>query len=286
MAKWLDQVLGFVNKFIYEPLAYQANEIFEAQELMQEFGMFPPAVPNRMDCAPSIEGILESSVDSFRKGTRAIKSVERANIGQAFKRGAKAGAFSATVILGVGKKLLDDTAKAQACMNAQDEQHAKDNAEYEQQVLDLVGELRSNRLTPAQELQQRKDDYIRVTNERGARGQVGITWWEYNAIIDKGLDPMSPFALDSIPRSELCPHGRYNPSASIGRAENDNAYRDVEKDSNEDWRVSNNSDRYTATYCNDTHCGTGEWDKDTGEVDSWGCSRDEADNNGGHCAKP
>ncbi len=58
--------------------------------------------------------------------------------------------------------------------------------------------------------------YNKNEEDRHKNGLGGITCWEYDAILDQGLDPTQPGGLTNVENSVLCPHGGRNNSQGYG----------------------------------------------------------------------
>lgn len=286
MLRWLQEsMFSWLKKSVYEPLAAQAKDIWDAQEELNQLGVMPAPLPNRMDCAPSVEGILAATCDGFKKGRLGIKAAEKLTIAELLPK-TRVTNFAWGSILTVSKKLAEDTAAAQRCMDEQDERYKKEMEEYIDQVKSVADEMRAEPIIHAKTLQEKQAEYQHVTTERGRKGMVGITWWEFEAMLNKGLDPINPVSLYYIPKSDLCPHGRYEAGAPIpsGSSYSPGQYdKDVDRD-------SHNADRtyeVTTTICaGDSTCNSADHYSDNTMSASWECDRADAEQNGGTCPRP
>jgi len=88
-------------------------------------------------------------------------------------------------------------------------------------ISDGVGGLEQAKATPItpaykQGTEAYAIEYNRVCTERHNKGMVGITTWEYEAILSQGLNPSEPGGLANVENSALCPSGGKGPGAASG----------------------------------------------------------------------
>jgi uncharacterized membrane protein YgcG len=121
----------------------------------------------------------------------------------------------------ISAQLWKDTKNLSHCMDEQDAKHEAEMKEYVEKVKEAAKEKPWSEYTVLERHQARtKDqqgaDYRQTNDKRHQKGQTVITWWEYEAMTLKNIDPLSPSGLNHVKNSVLCPHGRGGSGVSGG----------------------------------------------------------------------
>ncbi len=204
MFKWLQDKLPTVMD--------ELDRFTRAEEVLNERGTLPPVVPNRMQCAPNPMDMLEAFNTGMDLGASITDNTPRPETQTMDQFVDSMGAS----LFMVSAQLWKDTKNLQHCMDKQDEKHEAEMKEYIEQVKAVAEEQK-----PAYPKYQRGTwqyavDYNRVCDERHRKGMCGITCWEYDAIVNQGLDPTQPGGLANVENSVLCPSGGKNNSQGYG----------------------------------------------------------------------
>jgi len=186
-----------VNLFSYE--TYVPARIRNAEEYKPKPWPKSLQKPDRKQCMPDPNNMLKAVEDG----------VELAEL---MNENAKAEPTTMEQFINGGWSLLakitgqlwTDTKEAQACMDEQDAKYKADVAEYVEDILTL-DEPKPAPIVYSKE--QKFANFRQADEKRQKAGLSPITWFEYEAMVNKGLDPLNGSSLKEITNSELCPHG-------------------------------------------------------------------------------
>jgi hypothetical protein len=120
------------------PMLDEIERLGEAEHALNEQGIFPPAVPNRMQCAPNVNDMLNAFGDGVELGQYMTEGVDHlrentTTLDQLIDTGWGS-------LFSVVSQLWTDTKNIQKCMDEQDEVYQKETAEYVEQVKEVAFE--------------------------------------------------------------------------------------------------------------------------------------------------
>jgi len=110
---------------------------------------------------------------------------------------------------GAAVQMYADSKKIQKCMDEEDKEEDEDLLSFASKPNPIVPRYKQGSW-------QYAVAYNKNEEERHKNGLGGITCWEYDAILDQGLNPSQPGGLANVENSVLCPHGGKNNSQGYG----------------------------------------------------------------------
>jgi hypothetical protein len=151
-------------------------------------------------CVPDTSEVVDSAVVGCLGG--ALGSAA----GGPIAAGAGCLAGGAT---GAAVQMYADSKKIQSCMDEEDKKEAEEKLASESKPEPIVTQYKKGTY-------QYAIAYNSMNEQRHAQGLGGLTTWEYDAVLNKGIDPLAANATSTIENSVLCPSGGLNNTSGSG----------------------------------------------------------------------
>jgi len=190
----------------------ELDKFTRAEEVLNDRGVMPPVVPNRMQCAPNPMDMLEAFNTGMDLGASITENAPRPETQTMDQFVDSMGAS----LFMVSAQLWKDTKNLRHCMDEQDVKHEAEMKEYIEKVKEVADETPPPYPVFKKGSYEYAQDYNHCCNERHRKGMCVITCWEYDAIVAQGMNPYLPGGLANVENSVLCPNGHKNNKQGYG----------------------------------------------------------------------